>query len=236
MRSLAVRLAISAAVTALLIAVQYALGFVAGVELVTVLLLSYAYAFGWRDGMITATAFSLLRCIVWGFYPAVLILYLIYYNLFALFFGWLGSRKRPVAVWVAPVLLSLILVATAFATAVARFPLPSAKKIRIALWILFSIVAALLIGYLVLIGMKKRREGIRQVASVTALAATFTISFTLLDDLITSLFFGYTLDMAITYFYGGFFAMIPQTLCTIATVGTLFYPLMKIFNKFAKKI
>ena len=42
--------------------------------------------------MITATCFSLLRCLLFGFYPNIIILYLIYYNLFALLFGTLGKK------------------------------------------------------------------------------------------------------------------------------------------------
>ena len=78
--------------TALLIGGQLALSFVAGVEVVTVLLLSFSFYFGARRGVLVATAFSLLRCIIFGFFPSVLVLYLIYYNAFAMFFGLLGYK------------------------------------------------------------------------------------------------------------------------------------------------
>lgn len=78
---------------ALLIGGQYALSAVAGVEIVTVLLLSFSVAFGRKCGMLAATAFSLLRGVVFGFAPSVLLLYLIYYNLFALFFGSLKNLR-----------------------------------------------------------------------------------------------------------------------------------------------
>lgn len=81
----------------LTIAVQTVLSFVPGVELVTLLFVTYAFAMGVVRGMISATAFSLLRQIVFGFYPTVLVLYLIYFNLLALCFGFLGkSFKNPV--------------------------------------------------------------------------------------------------------------------------------------------
>ena len=76
--------------TALLIAFQLALSMVQGVEVVTVFFLAYCVAFGVRRGMIVATAFSLLRCLLNGFFPNVVLLYLIYYNAFALVFGLLG--------------------------------------------------------------------------------------------------------------------------------------------------
>ena len=71
-------IACSAVMTALLIAAQYALGFVSGVELVTVLLLTFSRVFGARCGVMTAVAFSLLRCLIYGFFPNVLLLYLVY--------------------------------------------------------------------------------------------------------------------------------------------------------------
>lgn len=78
--------------TALLLASQISLSFIGGVEIVTLLLLCYAYSFGAKYSMLSATAFSLIRCIIFGFYPTVIIEYLIYYNLFSLFFSFLGKR------------------------------------------------------------------------------------------------------------------------------------------------
>ena len=77
---------------ALLIAGQLALSSVAGVEIVTVMMLCFCYCYGVRHGVAIATTFSLLRCFVFGFQINVIILYLVYYNLFAIFFGWLGAR------------------------------------------------------------------------------------------------------------------------------------------------
>ncbi len=77
---------------ALLIAVQLVLSLVPGVELVTVLFLSYVFVFGWKRGMAAATVFALLRQMVFGVYPVVLVLYLIYFNLLAVGFGVLGGK------------------------------------------------------------------------------------------------------------------------------------------------
>ena len=86
-------LVIVAMCAAMLIGAQLVLSGVAGVEIVTPLLLCFAYSFGpWR-GCAIATLFSLLRCFVFGFHINILILYLIYFNAFALFFGWLGKIK-----------------------------------------------------------------------------------------------------------------------------------------------
>ena len=81
---------------ALVIAAQFVLSFVPGVEIVTVLFVSYAFVFGMRRGMLAATAFALLRQLLFGFYPTVLVLYLLYFNGLAALFGWLGQKvKNP---------------------------------------------------------------------------------------------------------------------------------------------
>ena len=77
---------------ALLLASQLILSGISGIEVVTVLLLCFCYTFGSLKGMAVATVFSLIRCLIFGFYINVIILYLIYYYLFAVYFGWLGKR------------------------------------------------------------------------------------------------------------------------------------------------
>lgn len=92
-----VRVAMS---VALLIAVQMALTAISGVELVTVILLCLSFCYGIRTGLTIATTFSLLRCFFFGPQINVVVLYLIYYNLFALFFGWLGKRFAGNTTWI----------------------------------------------------------------------------------------------------------------------------------------
>ena len=77
---------------ALLIGGQMALSGVSGIEIVTVMLLCFCFHYGVRHGIAVATTFSLLRCFFFGFQINVIVLYLVYYNVFALFFGWLGKR------------------------------------------------------------------------------------------------------------------------------------------------
>ena len=77
---------------ALLIGGQLLFSALPGVELVTLLLVCFAFVFGVVRGCVCATAFSLLRQLIFGFFPTVLILYLVYYNLLCLCFGWLGKR------------------------------------------------------------------------------------------------------------------------------------------------
>ena len=85
---------IPAVFTAMLIGVQLVLSGVAGVELVTVLLLSFTYVFGLKQGFIVANAFSILRCTLFGFFINIVLLYLIYFNLFVLVIGLLGKAFK----------------------------------------------------------------------------------------------------------------------------------------------
>ena len=156
--------------TALLIGGQLALSAISGVEIVTVLLLSFSFYFGARLGMLCATAFSLLRCFVFGFFPSVLILYLIYYNLFALVFG--------------------------------------------------------------LIGRKCGKEAdMKMLVVITFVAVLMTVFFSLLDDVITPLFYGYTGEAAKAYFFASFYAMIPQSVCAAVTTALLFPPLLGVYKR-----
>ena len=158
---------------ALVIAAQLALSIVPGVEVVTVLFVSYSFVFGWKRGMIAATAFSLLRQLIFGVHPMVLILYLIYFNLLAALFGVLGKKIKAPVRWL--VLLTLI-------------------------------------------------------------ACLCTVCFTMLDNVLTPLWYGYTARAAKVYFYASFTTMIPQTICTAVTVVGLFLPVWKAFSSVKKTL
>ena len=156
---------------ALLIVVQLVFSAVPGVEAVTVLLVSYAFVFGVRRGVIAAAAFALLRQIVFGFSPTVLILYLVYYPALSAAFGGFGH---------------------------------TVKKSLFSLW------------WLVLV------------------ACVCTATFTMMDNVITPLWYGYSQRVVSAYFYASFSFMIPQIVCTALSVSILFLPLEKAF-RFAKR-
>ena len=153
---------------ALTIAAQLCLSFLPGVEVVTVLFVAFSFAFGCRMGLMAATVFSLLRQFLFGFFPTVLILYLIYYNLIALLFGFLGKWKG----------LSL-----------------------------------------------------KKIVALTALSCVCTVCFTLLDNIITPLWYGYSGKVFRLYFMASLSVMAPQVICTAISVGVLFFPLVKIFQR-----
>lgn len=229
---------------ALLIAGQFALSFVAGVEIVTLLLLSFAFCFGVQAGVLTAVSFSLLRCFIWGFYPSVVVLYLIYYPLFALIFALLGKISDSVyaraPVWLFAV-VNVILLAVASACLVCVL-LDLIKVSRLykgtisaLLWVIFAMSLALDCAFDVIFLLAKRRKinsvNALKVFLVTTLAAVCTICFTLLDDVISPLFLGLNFEGALGYFYASFLAMLPQTVCTITTVSLLFLPLSTTMQK-----
>ena len=152
---------------ALVIAAQICLAFLPGVEIVTVLFVAYAFVFGARRGMTAAVVFSLLRQLVFGFFPLVLILYLIYYPLLTLLFGVLGSRvKNP----------------------------------------------------------------IRALGWLTLTACVCTVCFTLIDDILTPLWYAHTAEVARAYFLASLGVLLPQVICTALTVFFLFLPLERVFR------
>lgn len=155
---------------ALLIAGQLALSSVSGIEIVTVMLLCFCYCYGVRHGIAIATTFSLLRCFVFGFQINVIVLYLVYYNLFAVFFGWLGARFTG-------------------------------------------------------------KNALLKTVIIVASAVVFTAMFTLLDDVITPLIYGFNENATRVYFYQSLTALIPQTICAAVTVTLLFHPLTKVIKK-----
>lgn len=153
--------------TALLIGGQLALSGISGVEVVTVLLLTFVYRYGIGQGLLVANAFSLLRCFIFGFMPNVIVLYLIYYNIFVLVFGLIGKLFRHEY---------------------------SIKKHMVVLFI----------------------------------AVIMTALFTMTDNVLTLLMYSFTAKAVKAYFVASLYTVIPQLVCTFATVVVLFPVLLKI--------
>ncbi len=162
------RVAFDGVFIALLLGCQFALSGIVGIEIITPLLLSHCFHFGILRGTIVASAFSCLRCLVFGFSPTALILYLLYYNLFAVVFGLLGRWRRD--------------------------------KLTVSTFAVLTVTAVL----------------------CTAL-------FTLLDDVITPVFYGYTLAQAKVYFIASLAALVPHCLCSAVTVPLLVPPLLRAY-------
>ncbi len=150
---------------AAVIGVQYAFAALPFVEAVTLLFACYAYVFGVRRGGIAAVLFSLLRQLLFGFYPVVLILYCVHFSCLALVFG-------------------------------------SLKKL--CPW-----------------------TGWRLLLLAVGVAVVCTVAFSLLDNLLTPLWYSYSARAAKAYFVASLPFMLGQSVCVAVTVGGLFLPLTK---------
>ena len=150
---------------AAVIGVQYALAAIPFVEVVTLLFACYAYVFGAGRGVVAAVLFALLRQLLFGFYPVVLILYCVHFSFLSLVFGGL-KRFCP--------------------------------------W-----------------------KGWRLIILAIAAAVVCTVAFTLLDDLLTPLWYSYSARAARAYFVASMPFMLGQSVCVAVTVGGLFLPLTK---------
>lgn len=249
-------IAFVAVMTALLIGCQYLLSVVPGVEVVTVLLLCFAYSFGAVRAVFVATAFSLLCGFLHGFDVKSFVLYLLYYNAFALLFGLIGGgiekknegKRKAVLSVVGTQILFCLLIAFPIVFYIVVIPhisrvLRGGMRTLAVIILCISAVGAVVYNVFLWLRTFSAKEGVRRfaaqgasVASVVATAAVCTISFTLLDDLLYPVFYGAWGDPAIAYFYAAFPFMIPQTVCTIVTVSLFFPPLYKIFDKARKSL
>ena len=238
--SLSKEIAYIAVTCAILIGGQFVFSFVVGVEIVTIILVCFSFQFGARRGVVCAVCFSLLRCVIFGFYPTAVILYLIYYPLLATVFGLLGKcgqLSSPLCAATVNILLVAICAACAFCyfADIIKVAKAFAVTIKVLLWVIFSLCAGLLIIYdCIYFSTLKAKNEILKVVLVASIGAVMTALFTLLDDIITPLFWGYTRMTALAYFYSSFAAMLPQIICTVASVCTLFAPLTAVFEKVAK--
>ena len=157
----------------LLIASQIALSFIPGVEIITVSFVAYSLAMGTRRSMLAATAFSLLRGFVFGFFPSVLLLYLIYFNLLALCFGLIG-------------------------------------------W--------------------KWQVGVKTLPLLALIACLCTVCFTLIDCVLTPLWYAYSAEAANAYFLASLPFVLSQVICTAISVSLLLLPLNKAFSLVKKQL
>jgi hypothetical protein len=74
------------------------------------------------------------------------------------------------------------------------------------------------------------KKPLRALWWLTILACVCTACFTMLDNVITPLFYGYSWRATQVYFYASLIVMLPQIVCTAVSVGTLFVPLQKVFR------
>ncbi len=153
----------TAVFVATLIGAQYALSAVPFVEVVTLLFVCYAYVFGVWRGVVSAVVFAFIRQLIFGFYPVVLVLYLVHFSALSVAFGCLGKVRRL--------------------------------------------------------------QGWKLLLVAVALATVMTACFTLLDNLITPLWYAYTPRAAKIYFNASLPFLLGQSVCAAVSVGLLFLPI-----------
>lgn len=134
------------------------------------LLLTFVYKYGIGQGLLVANSFSLLRCFIFGFIPNVIILYLIYYNIFVLVFGFLGKVFR-------------------------------------------------------------HEYSIKKHIMVVVVAVVMTALFTISDNVLTPLIYGFTVNAAKAYFVASLYTVMPQIVCTFATVLIIFPGLLRLLKE-----
>jgi hypothetical protein len=234
-----------AVMCALLIGGQYVFSFIVGVEIVTLLLVCFSTVFGARRGIILSLSFSLLRSILYPFSLTALILYLIYYPALSAIFGLLGHIKKDTYKNFPPIyalIINIVLVAICaisiilFALGVIKVSKYYKAMINTLLIVIAVISAVLCITFDVLFAInklhKKDLSDILCTLSLATIAGVCTIFFTLLDDVITPLVYGYSSLTWLAYFYSSFTAMLPQTVCTFVTVSTLYLPITTPLKRF----
>lgn len=75
----------------------------------------------------------------------------------------------------------------------------------------------------------KIKNPARSLWLVVLTACLCSVCFSMLDNIITPLWYHYTPRAAHAYFLASLTVMIPQVICTAVTVGLLFLPLHKVF-------
>lgn len=100
------------------------------------------------------------------------------------------------------------------------------------LYIVYYNVFVIVIG--VISKIFKSKYSVKIHVLLTVLAVVLTACFTLFDDVLTPLMYSYSLSATKIYFIASLYTMVPQLICSLATVTTLFYPLYKVLIIFSK--
>ncbi len=98
------------------------------------------------------------------------------------------------------------------------------------LYLVYYNFLALLFGF---IG-RNAKKTLKALPWLTATACLCTVMFTMLDNLITPLWYGYSAEATRLYFYASLPFMLPQVVCTAISVFCLFLPLHKVFSLLKK--
>lgn len=73
------------------------------------------------------------------------------------------------------------------------------------------------------------KKPVRALWWLTAVACVCTACFTMIDNILTIVWYSYTARAARVYFMASLSVMVPQMICTAVSVALLFLPVLKIF-------
>lgn len=227
---------------ALLIGGQYSLSFVSGIEVVSLLLACFSFVFGIRCAILCALSFSVLRNLIFPFSYTAFILYLIYYPLFAFTFASLKKSDDKIQVFPTYLFWALNFIMIAICTTCILlhvFDVIALSRIyKVTLLILLRVIFAILVICIVCFNTlfilhraKKIKAQSLKIILFGVVGLCFTICFTLLDDIITPLFYGYSKEAALGYFYVSFTALLPHSICVFLSITALFLPIVKVMKR-----
>ena len=101
------------------------------------------------------------------------------------------------------------------------------------LYIVYFNVLAFIFGA---IGNVERKKGVKRLWLITLCACVCCIGFTLFDNVLTPVWYGFTWEATKAYFIASLPFLTPQVVCVFFTVGYLFLPLEKVFSMAAKNL
>ena len=111
--------------------------------------------------------------------------------------------------------------------------------------LVFGVFPTVLVLYLVyynllalcfgLLGVK-RRAGVKTLPWLVLIACACSVGFTLMDNVITPLWYGYSAKATRAYFLASLPVMCSQVICTAVSVAFLLIPLTKAFSLIKKQL
>lgn len=83
-----------------------------------------------------------------------------------------------------------------------------------------------------ILGAKFKKElNMKLLVLIVIIASLLTVIFTVLDDIITPLYYGFSIDTMKTYTIASLAAVVPQVICTVLTVILMLPILIRIFRQ-----
>ena len=137
-------------------------------------------------------------------------------------------------------LITVLFVAYSFVMGIKRGVI-SAAAFAFLRQLIFGFAPTVLILYLIYFPLltfvfgflgSKIKNPLKFLPLIVLVACVCTTTFTMIDNVITPIWYGYGQKSAKLYFMASIPFMIPQVICSLISVSVLFYPLYKVFIAF----